>query len=92
MLCFFAGEFNTKCHFWWPDGDETSEGREIEAMLTSLGQPQVIAEPTNFDPGKNPSCIDHIVTDQPNIILNSGTRSSLDPLCHHQIIYCKVNF
>ena len=61
-------------------------------MLTSLGLSQVIAEPTNFDPGKKPSCIDHITTGQPNIILDSGTRSSLDPLCHHQIIYCKVNF
>ena len=76
----------------WPDGDETPEGREIEVMLSSLGLSQVIAEPTNFDPGSKPSCIDHIVTDQPNIILDSGTRSSLDPLCHHQIIYCKVNF
>ena len=89
---FFAGDFNAKSHFWWPNGDETLEGREIEAMLTSLGLSQVIAEQTNFDPGKKPSCIDHIVTDQPNIILGSGTRSSLDPLCHHQIIYCKVNF
>ena len=35
---FFAGDFNAKCHFWWPDGDETPEGREIEAMLTSLAQ------------------------------------------------------
>ena len=89
---FFAGDFNAKSYFWWPDGDETLEGREIEAMLTSLGLSQGIAEPTNFDPGKKPSCIDHIVTDQPNIILDSGTRSSLDPVCHHQIIYCKVNF
>ena len=80
---FFAGYFNAKSHFWWPDGDETPEGREIEAMLTSLGSLQVIAEPTNFDPGKKPSCIDHFVTDQPNIILDSGTSSSLDPLCHH---------
>ena len=80
---FFAGDFNAKSHFWWPDGDETLEGREIDAMLTSLGLSQVIAKP---------SCIDHIVTDQPNIILDSGTRSSLDPFCHHQIIYCKVNF
>ena len=61
-------------------------------MFTSLGLSQVISEPTNFDPGKKPSCIDLIVTDQPNIILDSGTRASLDPLCHHQIIYCKVNF
>ena len=89
---FFAGDFNGKSHLWWPDGDETPVGRELEDMFTSLGLSQVISEPTNFDPGKKPSCIDLIVTDQPNIILDSGTRASLDPLCHHQIIYCKVNF
>merc|ERR1712059_151976 len=43
-------------------------------------------------PNKNPSCIDLVITDQPNLILDSGTRSSLDPYCHHQIIYCKLNF
>ena len=32
-----------------------------------------------------------MVTDQPNILLDSGTRASIDPFCHHQIIYCKVN-
>ena len=60
-------------------------------MLTSLGLSQVISEPTNFEPGRNPSCIDIIVTDQPNIGLDSETRASLDPFCHHQIIYCKAN-
>ena len=53
---------------------------------------QVISEPTNFDPNKNPSCIDLVITDQPNLILDSGTHASLDQYCHHQIIYCKVNF
>ena len=24
-------------------------------------------------------------------VLDCGTRASLDPLCHHQIIYCKLN-
>ena len=65
---FFAGDFNAKSHFWWPDGDETPEGSEIDDMFTSLGLSQVISEPTNFEPGKNPSCIDLIVTDQHNII------------------------
>ena len=83
---FFVGDF--KSHLWRPDGDETSEGSEIEAMLTSLGLSQVISEPTNFEPGKKPSCIDLVVTDQPNIILDSETRASLDPYCHHQITYC----
>ena len=89
---FFAGDFNGKSHLWWPDGDETPEGRELDDMFTSLGLSLVIFEPTNFDPGKKPSCIDLIVTDQPNLILDSETRASLDHFCHHQIIYCKVNF
>ena len=35
---------------------------------------------------KNPSCIDLIITDQPNLVLDSGTRPSLNPYCHHKII------
>ena len=30
-------------------------------------------------------------TDQPNIIMESRTRASLDVLCHHQIIFCRAN-
>ena len=89
---FFAGDVNGKSRLRWPDGDEIPDGRELEGMFASLGLSQVISEPTNFDPGKKPSCIGPIVTDQPNIILDSGTRASLDSFCHHQIIYCKVNF
>ena len=64
---FFVGDFNGKSHLWWPDGYETSEGSEIEAMLTYLGLSQVISEPTNFEPGKKLSCIDLIVSNQTNI-------------------------
>ena len=74
------------------DGDTTAEGKEIEDLLTSLGLSQVISEPTNFEPNKIPSGIDLIITGQPDLILNIVTRPSLDPYCHHQIIYCKVNF
>ena len=76
---------------WVAYGDETPEDWEPEDIFTSLGLSQVISEPTNFDPvKKKPSCIELIVTDQPNIILDSGTRASLDPFCYDQIIYCKV--
>ena len=60
--------------------------------MSLLGLFQVITEPTNFEPHKRPSCIDLIITDQPNLILDSGTRPSLDPYCHHQIVYGKINF
>ena len=93
FAAFFTGDFNAHSkYWWWPDGDTTTECSEIEFLSSSLGLSQVISEPTNFEPNKNPSCIDLVFTDQPNLILDSGTRASLDPYCHHQIIYCKVNF
>ena len=60
--------------------------------LRSLNLSQIISEPTNFTPNKRPTCIDLIATDQPNLVLDSGSRASLDSCCHHQIIHCKFNF
>ena len=88
---FFAGDFNGHSQFWWPNGNSTSEGSRIEDLTSFLGLTQLITEPTNFEPHKNPTCIDLIFTDQPNLVLDSGTRSSLDPLFHHQITYCRFN-
>ena len=92
LAMFFTGDFNAHSQFWWPEGDTTDEGTDIDELFSKLGPSQVISEPTNYEPHKNLSCIDLLVTDQPNIILDSGTRASLDSYCHHQIIHCKVNF
>ena len=88
---FYTGDFNGHSTLWWDKGDTTPEGKGIEELFSTLSLSQVISEPTNFTPNKNPSCIDLLVTDQPNLILDSGTRPSLDPKCHHQIIYGKIN-
>ena len=32
-----------------------------------------------------------IFTNQPNLVVDSGTHPSLHPNCHHQIIHCKIN-
>ena len=88
---FFTGDFNGHSQSWWPDGDTNKEGSVMENLFTSLNLTQIISEPTNFEPGKRPSCIDLVITDQPNLILDSGTRASLDSLCHHQIIHGKIN-
>ena len=57
---------------------------KISYLLYSL-----ISEPTNFEPHKNPSCIDLDIAAQPSLVLDSGTRDSLDSYCHHKIIHCK---
>ena len=91
-MTFFTGDFNGQSQVWYPGGATTPEGVEIDDLISNLGLHQVINEPTNFEPNKNSTCIDLIITDQPNLILDSGTLPSPDPLCHHQIIHCKANF
>ena len=89
---FFAGDFNGHSQLWCPSGNTTPEGKRIEELTSFLGLTQLINEPTNFEPNKTTSCIDLIFTDQPNLVMESGTRSSLDPVCHHQITHCRFNY
>lgn len=35
---------------------------------------QIISEPINFTPGKNPSCIDLFITYQPYLVINGGVE------------------
>ena len=86
FVIFFTSDFITHSQLWWPDATKIGE------HFTKLGRSQLISEPRNFESHKNPSCIDLVVTDEPNIILDGGTRVSLDSYCHHQIVHCKVNF
>ena len=76
----FTGDFNDHSQFWWPDGDITSEGREIENLINSLNLSQLISEQTNFEPNKNTSGIDLVIIDQTKLVLDCGTRASLDSL------------
>ena len=89
---FITGHFNGHSQLRWPLGDTTPEGSSIDEITSLLGLSQLLKDPTNFEPNKKPSCIDFIFTDQPNLVLESGTRSSLDSFCHHQITYCRFNF
>ena len=67
------------------------EGSQIDQLASSLGLHQFISEPTNFEPGKNPSCIDLIFCDRPNFVMEIGVRPSLDTFCKHQVIFGKLN-
>ena len=87
---FFPRDFNAHCKLWWPGGDTTQDGTQIDDIFPRLGLPLIIPELTSFQPHKSASCIDLILTDQPDIIINSGTRASLDYYCHHQIVHCTV--
>ena len=92
LLSLICGDFNAKCTNWWPNGTNSACGLELYNTSTLSGYSQVINEPTNFQPNSNPSCIDLIFTNQPNLIFESGVHPSLSTRCHHQIIYAKISF
>ena len=90
---FFTGDFNAHCKTWYPEGDSNAEGFHLDNLFSSLNLTQLISEPTHFFRDDcNPSCIDLVITDQPNLVLESGVRPSLDPLVKHQITFCKINY
>ena len=55
-------------------------------LTSSNGFSQLINEPTPIQTNSS-FCIDLIVTNQPNLSVNSGVHSSLHPNCHHQIVH-----
>ena len=85
-----TGEFNCRSSQWWENDIEKNEGRIFEPFATQLGLHQLISEPTHFM-GDSKSCIDLILTDQPNLFIESGVRQSLHEQCHHQIVYGKLS-
>ena len=90
---FFTGDVNGHTQAWYADGNTNAEGTRMNDLFSNLNLHQLITEPTHFFRDDcEPSCIDIILTDQPNLVLNSGVRPSLDLTVKHQITFCKLNF
>jgi len=87
----YTGDFNAQSSQWWPDGNETNEGSIINIILSELGLNQLISEPTHFRDHCDPTLIDLIICDQPNLVIRSGVHSSIDSTCKHQITFCKMS-
>ena len=79
---FYTDDFNAHFFNWRLQGDNTNDGIELDKLMSNLNLSQIISEPTHFHEHCLPSCIDLIIIDQPNLVLNSGVRSSLDPILH----------
>ena len=85
-----TGDFNARSPaFWSEELLETSEGKVLNNFSLQNGFEQVINLPTHFPRPGIETCIDHIFTNQRQIIIDSGTIPSPDPHCKHAIIYEK---
>ena len=87
----YTAYFNAHSINWWTDGNSNNEGTQLDILFSELGLTQLISEPTHFRGHCLPSGIDLIICDQPNLVIESGVRSSLDSMCKHQITFCKLS-
>ena len=85
-----TGDFNCRSRQWWPDDIDSKESIALNEFVESNDLVQLIDQPTNIEP-RGISCVDLIITDQLNLFVDFGIRSSLDNCCHHQIIHGEVN-
>jgi len=87
-----TGDFNARSHLFWEDESiDTPEGKSLSTLTILNGFEQIIKQPTHFPRPGIETCIDHIFTNQPETIIDSGVIPSPDPLCKHSIVYGKIN-
>ena len=84
------GDFNCWSSQWWADDEDTPQGTALDELMQINNVYQLIDEPTNVRT-QGMSCIDLIVTDQPNVFVDYGVHPSLDSHCEHQIVFGKIN-
>ena len=85
-----TGDFNCRSKQRWPGDVELPEGSALDEFVESNNLSQLIDEPTNIRT-IGMSCIDLIITDQPNLFVDFGVHPSLGNHCQHQIIHGKLN-
>ena len=89
-LSVITGDFNARSSYWWCKDINTTEGSNLFSLTSSNGFSQLINEPMHIQANSS-SCIDLILTDQPNLSKNSGVHSSLHANCHHHIVHSRFN-
>ena len=89
-ISIIMGDFNARSSSWCRYDISNNEGVQIDSVTSIHGLEQLIYEPTHILSNSS-QCIDLIFTDQPNLLVDSGTHPSLHPNCHHQTIHCKTN-
>ena len=88
FLPVVLGDFNTKLSQWYKKEGSISDRISVGSIMSQLGLYQIINEPIHILE-KSSLCIDLIFTSQPNLSVELGTQTSLQPNCHNQIIYVK---
>ena len=84
------GDFNAHNSHWWQGDSTDNPGDFLEGIFDDSDLHQLVNEPTHFS-GNSATCIDLVVTNQPNLINECSIKPSLHTTCHHQINHVEIN-
>ena len=85
-----TGDFNTRCSKWCNNDITNANGRALDTLTSSAGYKQIINKPIH-NVNNSLSCIDLIFFDNLNIVSNYGVDIPILEICHHNIIFGKIN-
>lgn len=84
------GDFNDRCKTWLGDHSNSELGTKLLDLVANTGFTQIINEPTHLDnTGRPQHLLDLIITDSPDLILNSHVMSPI-ARCHHCPTLCNL--
>ena len=90
FLIVALDDFNVKSQNWCKHDETSYERVKIDTLTSQFGLQQIIKEPTHIL-AESSYCIALIFMSYQNLVMESGVHPSLNPNCHHQIIYAKFN-
>ena len=89
-ISIFVGDYNAHSSSWWAGDRDDDCGNTLCELFNENNLHQLVNQPTHIIRDSS-SCIDLVITDQPNLFLDCDIHPSLHAPCHHQINFCKVN-
>ena len=85
-----TSEFNCRNSNWYLGDPVTPQGAQSEVLTSFYGLNQLIKTPTHLL--QIPvTCIDLVITNHPDLVMESGVHSSFSSTCHHEIVFAKLN-
>ena len=89
-LILLTGDFNAHNSTWFNRDTTDNFGTRTQGIFDEHNLTQLVNQPTYITDNCR-TCIDLVVTDHPDLVLNCEIHPSLHPNCHHQINFVKIN-
>ena len=90
LCALHLGDLNSRSSQFWRHDTDNDAGNRLVNVLNDTGLHQLVHEPTHHITDSK-SCIDLVITDQPNLINECSMLPPLHTTCHHSMNHVTIN-